>query len=214
MNDAAIRQWLQQRFGEHGVELEPDEEWLITDGDFPAVRAVWREGAAGVPGRLDVEVVLDEERGIEESFAGRGAGEAACRDALDAFERSTLHVLLAACWYATDDRRLRLETWENGLRSWDAFIGPWHLRGDAPSATLPAAEAVAAVAAALAREPLAPRLHWLRLFCRRGADGAVDVEALLDNQPWPAGDQALAAQPWPAGDYAARCFVALDLRDY
>ncbi len=214
MNDAAIRQWLLRLFEQHGVELEPDEEWLITDGDFPAVRAVWREGAAGAPGRLDVEVVLSEERGIEESFAGHGGGEAGCRDALDAFVASTLHVLLAACWYATDDRKLRLETWENGLRTWDAFIGPFHLRGDAEPQELPAAEAVAAMAAAIGREALSPQLHWLRLFCRRGADGATDLEVLLDNQPWPAGDQALAALSWPAGDYAARCFIALDLRDY
>jgi len=94
-------------FERHDVELEVDEDWLVTDGDFPAVRASWHEGGAGAPGRLDVDVVISEERHIEESFAGNGQGIAGLRDALGAIERHVLLVLLAACWYVTDDRRIQ-----------------------------------------------------------------------------------------------------------
>src|SRR3546814_14544093 len=78
------------------VELDADEDgWLVTDGDFPAIRAEWHEGAAGEPGRLDVDVVLSEERRIEESFAGIGAGVGGCREALPAFEQNVFPVPLA-----------------------------------------------------------------------------------------------------------------------
>ena len=124
MNDNALQADLLRLFERHDVELERDEEWLVTDGDFPAVRASWREGSEGAPGRLDVDVVISEERHIEESFAGNGSGDAGARDALKAFEHNVLYVLLAACWYVTDDRRIQLQSWDLGVRNWDVFVGP------------------------------------------------------------------------------------------
>jgi Family of unknown function (DUF6348) len=213
MNDNALQADLLRLFERHDVELEVDEDWLVTDGDFPAVRASWHEGAAGAPGRLDVDVVISEERHIEESFAGNGSGDAGARDALVAFQRNVLYVLLAACWYVTDDRRIQLQNWELGVRSWDVFVGPVALSRDdvnAPEGLLPALHD------ALRNESLSGELHWIRLFHRRADDGSVVAEALLDNQPWPGGDRLLAQLNWPATEkgYSARCFIALDIRDY
>jgi Family of unknown function (DUF6348) len=213
MIDNALQADLRRLFERHDVELEQDEEWLVTDGDFPAVRASWHEGAEGAPGRLDVDVVISEERHIEESFAGNGSGEIGARDALKAFERNVLYVLLAACWYVTDDRRIQLQSWELDMRSWDIFVGPLTLSRDdvaAPDGLLPALQD------ALRNESLSDELHWIRLFHRRADDGSVIAEALLDNQPWPGGDRLLGQLIWPSTDkgYSARCFIALDIRDY
>lgn len=205
---------LARLFERHDVELEPDEDWLLTDGDYPALRAHWQDASAtGEPGRLDVDLVLEEERQLELSYAGNGQGEAGWRDALDRFARSDLPVLLAACWYVTDERKLDLAQWEIGLRQWDAFIGRFAVEGadvDVPSG------AVASVADALKSESLAPHLHWIRLFLRRTADGTLATEVLLDNAPWPAGDRALASLTWPeaAQAYDVRNLIALDVRDY
>ncbi|RCS28912.1 hypothetical protein DEO45_14555 [Rhodanobacter denitrificans] len=214
MDDTALQKYLLRLFERHDVELEVDEDgWLVTDGDFPAVRASWQEGPPGEPGRLDLDVVLSEERHIEESFAGSGGGDTGCRDALHAFEQSAFHVLLAACWYVTDDRRMRIAAWDIGVRTWDVFIGPFGVRG-AGAASMPA-EALASIEAALQREALSPELHWLRLVHSHAAAGDSRCEALLDNEPWTAGTLALAAVPWPRGsDYVARCFMLLDVRDY
>jgi hypothetical protein len=208
MSPTDLQQRLLRLFERHDVELEPDEDWLLTDGDFPAVRASWQ---GGTPGRLDVDIVLDEDRQIELSYAG--TGDDPCRDALDRFARSDLPVLLAACWYATDDRKLDLAQWEIGLRQWDAFIGHVTVEGadiDAPPGAVPA------LADALKNEPLAPHLHWIRLFLRREADGSLASEVLLDNEPWPAGDRALASLAWPAHAqaYGIRALIVLDVRDY
>ena len=97
MDDAALQKYLLRLFERHDVALDADEDgWLTTDGDFPTVRAQWHEGAAGAPGHLDIDVVLSEERCIEESFAGHGADTDGCTAALRAFEQSALHPLLAA----------------------------------------------------------------------------------------------------------------------
>lgn len=213
MHGNAIQTDLLRLFERHEVELEVDEEWLVTDGDFPAVRASWQDGLQGAPGRLDVDVVMSEERHIEESFAGHGQGDAAVRDALNAFERSVLHVLLAACWYVTDDRRIQLQSWDLGVRSWDVFVGPLTFSRDdmaAPEGWL------SGLHDALRNESLSGELHWIRLFYRRADDGSVVAESLLDNQPWPGGDRLLGQLAWPSTEkgYSARCFVALDIRDY
>ena len=217
MESAALQKYLLRLFERHGVELEADEDgWLVTDDDFPAVRAQWHDGAADEPGRLDVDVVLSEERRIEESFAGFGAGEAGCRDALHAFENEALHVLLAVCWYVTDDRRMRIAAWEIGARGWDVFIGPFGLRGVDVTDMDMLDRVPDTLAAALRNEALAPDLHWLRLVYRHGADGGVRCEASLDNEPWAAGTRALSTLAWPSGNlaYSVRSFIVLDVRDY
>ncbi len=216
MDSEALQKYLRRLFERYDVELEEDEEdWLVTDGDFPAIRANWTSASGDAPGRLDVDIVISEERRIEESFAGFGEGDAACRDALKAFEQNTLHLLLAACWYVTDDRQMQITAWDIGVRTWDVFIGPFTLRGaDDTQASIPA-DAVTSIEAALKRESLTPELHWLRLIHRRDAQGEARSEALLDNEPWPAGTQTLNAVDWPTtADYTASCFMMLDVRDY
>ena len=214
MDSAALQDHLLRLFERHDVELEADEDgWLVTDGDFPAIRAEWYPGIPGEPGRLDVDVVLSEERRIEESFAGVGSGEAACRDALQTFEQNAFHLLLAACWYVTDERRMRITAWDIGVRTWDVFIGPFSVRGaEVPDMT---GDALMAIEAALKRESLTPELHWLRLVHSHAEHGDSRCEALLDNALWTAGTLALNQVVWPrGGDYSARCFLLLDVRDY
>lgn len=211
MNDTALQHYLRHLFADHDVELEPDEDgWLMTDGDFPAVRGTWHAGTGGQAGRLDIDVVLGEDRHIEESFAGYGDGEAACRQALEAFTEQALHPLLAACWYVTDDRQLRIESWDIGIRTWDVFHGRTGLRGqlDVPEA------ARQALADTIRRQSLTPELHWVRVFYVRSDDGDVNAEASLDNAPWAEGTAALTSVAWPDHPGSARWLTLLDVRDY
>lgn len=201
MNGPALQRYLLDLFNRFDVELEPDEDdWLVTDGDFPAIRATWHADI----GRLDVDIVLDEERRIEESFAGTTAD-----DALKAFEDQALYMLLAACWYVTDERKLRIEAWDIGIRTWDVFIGPPSLRG---TDAVPAA-AFEAMATAIRTAGLEPALHWLSFYFARDAEG-VRCQVTLDNEPWAAGTTALAAVAWPEGQYVVRWLTTLDVRDY
>jgi DNA-binding transcriptional regulator YdaS (Cro superfamily) len=217
MDSAALQKYLLRLFERHDIELEPDEDgWLVTDDDFPAIRALWHEGAAGEPGRLDVDVVLSEERRIEESFVGFGGADTGCRDALRTFEHNAFHLLLAACWYVTDDRRMRITAWDIGVRTWDVFIGPFTVRNAYGGEAAIPAEVITTIEAALKREALSPELHWLRLVHLHAAGGDKRCEALLDNEPWTAGTLALDSIAWPpaAHDYSARCFIMFDVRDY
>jgi len=213
MNDATLQQYLLHLFADHDIELEPDEDgWLVTDGDFPAIRATWHAGHGEQPGRLDIDVVISEERHIEESFAGYGLSDAACRDALNAFETQALPALLAACWYVTDERKVAIEAWDIGVRTWDVFNGATGIRGtiDVPQ------EIRTALTDVVRRQPLTPELHWVRVFYTRSEDGAVHAEARFDNEPWAEGTAVLTSRPWPLAGQAggARWLTLLDVRDY
>lgn len=216
MDSAALQKYLLRLFERHDVELEADEDgWLTTDGDFPSVRAQWHAGTANEPGHLDIDVVLSEERCIEESFAGQGTGADGCMAALRAFEQSALHPLLAACWYITDDRKMTIAAWEIGVRTWDVFIGPFALHGADITDMEMLEQVPAAIGTALQREALSPELHWLRLVYSSKAEGEARCEVLLDNEPWAAGTDALTALAWSReGNYSAHGFMVLDVRDY
>ncbi len=217
MDSAALQKYLLRLFERHEVELDPDEDgWLLTDGDFPAISASWHEGADGEPGRLDIDVVVGEERRIEDSFAGFGEGDAGCRDALKAFEQNSFHLLLAACWYITDDRRMRIAAWDIGVRTWDVFVGPLTLRGAATDEPAMPPEVAIALQTTVSQLALTPELHWIHLLHRCTPEGVVTREALLDNEPWAAGSQALAVMAWPElpPGSTARQMILLDVRDY
>ena len=209
MNGPALASRLREMFASHDVELEDDEEdWLVTDGDFPAIRATWHAGRGDEPGHLDIDVVAAEERTIELSYPGYG--ERGCRDALDDFERQALYPLLAACWYVTDDRKVDISAFDSGLNTWDVFAGKPGLRGvaDIPTSVRDA------VHAALRAQSLTAELHWVNLFHARDADGNERALATLDNQPWAAGVTALSSGDWPKAENSARWLLLVDVRDY
>lgn len=212
MDNTDLQTRLRRLFEQHEVALEPDEDgWLLTDGDFPAIGAQWHAGSGDAPGRLDVDVVIDEERRIEDSFGGADA-----REALAAFEQNSFPLLLAACWYVTDARRMRIAAWDIGVRTWDVFIGPLHVRGAAPDERPMPPDAALALQDAVAQLSLTPALHWIHLLHRTDAAGQRASEALLDGEPWSAGTRLLQDTDWPAlpASSSARQMLLLDVRDY
>jgi hypothetical protein len=68
-----------------------------------------------------------------------------------------------------------------------------------------------ALKSALVTRNLSREVHWLRVFAT-GSAGAIDlVEALLDNQTWPEGEQIVANAGWDLVEpmWAARWFMVI-----
>jgi hypothetical protein len=210
--DRLIQNTLIDLFADHGVELEPDEDWLLTEGDdYPALRGIWHEGKDGGMGRLDIDIVLDEERTIEESFGGIGTGKAGCRDALDSFARNDFYVMLAACWHLASEEKLATHELTAGVRRFTAYIGDFTLRGEKDAPMEIPEDGLSALEAAISTAPLSNDVHWIRVFYGNVGDGKTQVEVLLDNEPWAAGHKAIASVEWPQLDryYSLRNFIAL-----
>ncbi|PTR32571.1 hypothetical protein C8J98_105124 [Luteibacter sp. OK325] len=210
--DRLIQNTLTDLFAEHGVELEPDEDWLLTEGDdYPALRGIWHEGKDGGMGRLDLDIVLDEERTIEESFGGIGSGKIGCRDALDSFARNDFYVVLAACWHTVNKSKLAVRELTAGVHRFNAYIGDFTLRGEKDAPMEIPEDGLSALEAAISTAPLTNDVHWIRVFYGNVGDGKSQVEVLLDNEPWAAGHKAIASVEWPQHEryYSLRNFIAL-----
>lgn len=210
--DRFIQNYLIDLFGDNNVALEPDEDWLLTEGeDFPAIRGIWHEGKDGGMGRLDIDVVLDEERTIEESFGGIGPGKEGCRDALDGFARNDFHVILAACWHTVNGRKLVVRELTAGGHRFTAYIGDFTLRGEKDAPMEIPEDGLSALEAAIATAPVTADVHWIRVFYGNVGNGDTQIEVLLDNEPWAAGHKAIASVDWPQHEryYSLRNFIAL-----
>ena len=205
---------LTQLFAAHGLPGEDYNGWLLPHRQPPGVMANWAASSHGngLIGTLSVVVRMTDRREIVENFAGIGEGEAGMQDGFSSFADGDLHVLLAGLWNLPGDAANPSvpKVWTcQGGRSYQAFVGPWLLRNDAP---LP--EGLdAQIQACIEAEPLDQDLHWFRVFVSQ-FDGRIALETLKDNELWEAG-KTLSELPWAQREafYSARQFLLLQRMD-
>ena len=145
-----------------------------------------------------------------ESCAGTGADdEAAVQHAFAKFCQASFHVLMAAFLGEECCKdQVEWDTWTEGDRTWRACLGPLILMGSCPGDL-----AVTRLLAEL-KERVLPTLesgvHWVRVYYSQLGSQTV-VEALLDNDPWPDGEEVVRRWHWPRLNnwYSARLFFVL-----
>lgn len=208
MESAEITKALQVLIEAHGLPCNIHNEWVLPNGTLPAVRGTWFPNIHN--GRLDIDVLLEENVMIEECFAGVGSGEAGFNDALQNFSVNSLHVLLAALWDINDPEQVTTEKWLINGKHYSAFVGNFGNRISAGVSFNVPSELFPAIESAIKAEPLTAKLHWVRsFFCNVSGDKT--HESLLDNQPWQAGHDALVKVPWEYHEryYSVRNFIVL-----
>ena len=208
MTPLEITSYLRQLFEAHEIECITEHDWAVPRSELPALRALWYPGESS--GRLEVRVLLQDNRIIDESFAGVGTGDKAVHDALTNFTVNSFHVLLASLWGLNDPDQVVTENWTIGEKRFSAFIGNFGTRGSVGVTPQVPDGLFASIASAIKSEILGEDIHWFRLFFGNIA-GAFTFEALRDNEPWEAGVRCLENIPWLAvnGYYSVRLFVVL-----
>ena len=207
-NQSAVAQALSELLSRHGLDCTREREWIVPNGQLPAIRAKWypREKS----GQLDVQVLLEKGRIIEECFAGIGRGPAGFADALKNFMINSLHVLLSSLWDITDDQQVLIENWEVGGRQFTAYIGNFGRRASGGLRVEVPQDLFATIEERIRHEYLLGDVHWFRhFFC--SLSGEPTYEALKDNVPWEAGMAGLKGIAWPEieGFYSVRNFIVL-----
>lgn len=200
---------LSSLFEAHGVPFHTENEWLVPYSALPAVRATWlpRDDS----GRLDVDVLLEEDRVIHECFAGFGEGDVGKLDGIRNFCHNSFHVLLAAFWQKPDPEQVMMERWQIGDRTYDAFVGGFGTRTALGADAIELPDGVfEAIEATLKGASLTKTCHWARHFYA-DVQGDQTFEALLDNDRWAPGEAALTSIAWPAtkGYHSVRNFLVL-----
>lgn len=212
MNTSEISEFLRDLLIAHGLDASQYKDWVVVDGNLPAIAGDWipNENSNG-PGQLNITVMLEDQRVIAECFAGFAEGTEGCKNALEGFVRGDLHALLSALWGHVEPGQVEIEDWKIGTKTWKAHLGGYVVRQfndvpvDIPQSAFPAIER------ALRAESLGPGPHWIRTFAWIGADDETVFEALLDNEVWDNGVEALAKTPWQRGGafYSVRSFFVL-----
>jgi hypothetical protein len=206
--NSEARQSVQSLLARHGLSLVVHGEWLLTGGNPPAVRLLWSETREN-GGRLDVQVLLDDDRVVLESFAGLGQDSVALQDAIANFSMNSLHVLLSALWGISVPDQVTVEEWElSGVRR-AIHIGNFGRRKSAgPDVPVPA-DLFPAIELAIQAEALSPAHHWFRFYVGHVPGRPLVLEALFDNEEWPHGAAALASIDWPSSArfYSVRNFI-------
>ena len=192
----------------HGIPCDVEREWVVPHGVLPAVRASWYPSAGS--GALEVEVLLEDRSIINECFAGIGDGEVAITDALNNFMINSFHVLLSAFWGRGEDQQVTTEDWTVSGKPFKAHIGNFGTRGSQGVEPVVPPELFPTIRRTIECESLSPSCHWVRhFFC--DVKGDRTFEALLDNNQWTAGLDALRTIGWAKSDgyYSVRNFLVL-----
>ncbi len=192
----------------HGVTFHVENGWIVPYNKLPAIRATWfpREDS----GRLEIEVLLEDERIINECFAGIGSGRTGLNDAFQNFCVNSFHVLSAAFWGIDDPDQVLTEKWDFQGKTYTAFIGNFGARGSAGINPDIPDDLFGSIESAIRNQPLNDKLSWFRcFFCN--ASGDKTFEALRNNQVWDSGLSALKSLPWlkANGYYSVRNFLIL-----
>lgn len=205
---------LRRIFADHGVQMGEEADWLTTGGGYPACRG-WmnpRESGSGFCVQFDVELALDEQRTIVESFSDSGATvDDAAQNSFFNFCQSSLHVMLSAFWNVHDEEQVLREEWTFNSHRWRATIGNCVRKAhDGEDVPVPR-DMLATVEAALRSRALPRSVHWVRVYFANVKLGDRITEVLLDGEPWEDGVTAVGKLDWPALDffYSSRLFLTL-----
>lgn len=196
----------------HNLDVETREEWCVPNGELPAIRTVWVPGETANTGRLDVEVVLRDERRLVECFAGMGdTTELQQKDALQNFLVSSFHVLLAAFWGRAEVQDIEVQSLTIEGKQWVAYVGGFSQRRSVGVETELPQGYLEKIIDAISAMALSHRIHWCRtFFCNIGNQKRIH-EALLDNEPWAEGEAMMQAVDWSTTDgfYSIRNFLVV-----
>jgi len=193
----------------HKVPFHVEDEWIVPHGKLPALRGTWYPDEQN--GRLDIDVLLDDNRIINECFAGIGSESEGINDALQNFCVNSYHVLLSAFWQNNDyPEQLTIEKWTINNNVFKVYIGNFGTRGsDGVSPEIPK-NLFETIEYTIKNETLHHKVSWFRcFFCDISGDHI--FEALKNNEVWESGMNALKALPWKCtnGYYSVRNFIVL-----
>lgn len=192
----------------HGVEHNIEGEWAVPYGKLPAIRALSYPRDKST--LIEVDVLLEDERILNECFAGFTTGEEGIRDGLDNFCINSFHVLLAAFWNKNDPNQVMTETWEIEGESYTAYIGNFGTRGSIETNPTIPDDLFPSIETAIKKEKAIPATTWFRhFFC--DVSGEQTFEALMNNDSWENGLNNLKSLPWvkSEGYYSVRNFLIL-----
>lgn len=192
MDEEKLLKIVEAIFKAHGFDPKKEEGWVLPTGTYPAIKAFWYPKATETVGQLTVEIFVNEQTSIVESFAGYG--EKKFESALANFIKNALPLYLAAFW-GYDSENISIDTWELNGESYLAFIGDYGVINPKENFSIPE-DYLEVVYDAIESETLGNDYHWFNLFYANFDAQNRQAEALKENETWELGSQAITSLDW------------------
>ena len=208
----AITELLIELFKTHGFESEEYEGWIIPNGSDYAMKGYWYPNATQTTGQLTVEVFINSEMIMVESFSGLGESDKEkLKNAFSSFVHHDFSVLLLCLWNK-ESTTIKQETWTIGEQKYRAYLGNQGVINYDKEKLLEIPTSYSQqIKALLSAQSLDKEFHWLTFFYANlnGLDNSAEV--LKDNIKWISGEKELKALSWKRSNhyYAVRQFVIL-----
>lgn len=192
VNEEKLVKILETIFKTYGFDVKEENGWILPKGTSPSIKAFWYPEATESIAQLSVEVYVNEEVRVIESFAG--FGEKKFESALESFIKNTLPLFLATFW-DYDDNRISIDTWELNGERYLAFIGDYGVINAKEDFVIPQ-DYLEVIYDAIESEPLSKSYHWFNFFYVNFDARNREVEVLKENESWEVGKKAIASLDW------------------
>ena len=204
-------EWLKELFKSEGFESEIYEDWVIPNGSDYAMKGYWYPEATETTGQLTIEVFINSEIIMIESFSGQGdTTHERLKQAFASFVYHDFSVLLEAIW--AKNSGVTTELWEVGTEKFTAYIGnKGIINYDKTKELIIPNSYFERLKNLIVNEPLTQETHWFTLFYANlnGLDNYAEI--LKDNQKLMSSAEKFKKLNWQRSNsyYAVRQFVIL-----
>jgi len=207
-----ITELIKELFTTYDFESEKYEGWIIPNGSDYAMKGYWYPTATTNAGQLTIEVFINSEMIIVESFSGIGdSDKERLKNAFSSFVHHDFSVMLLSIW-KKESQTITEERWEIGEESYVAYIGSHGILNydREKSLEIPSSyrERIKTI---ISKEVLEKEFHWFTFFYANlnGLDSSAEV--IKDNIKCISGEKSLKTLPWKRSNhyYAVRQFVLL-----
>ena len=207
-----IIELLRELFKTAGFEVEEHDGWLIPEGSDYAMKGYWYPEATEVVGQLTIELFVNSEMIMVESFVGMGDVEKErLKNAFSSFVHHSFHTFLFAIW-GVKSNEVEEENWMIDGKNYRAYLGNRGVMNYDRETMLEIPSSYARkIKELIVSEPLSKKFHWFTLFYANMNGLDTHAEILKDNVKWNEGEKALKSLAWKRSNhyYSVRQFIIL-----
>jgi len=212
-----ITELLAELFKSHGFESEEHEGWIIPEGNDYGMKGYWYPEATENTGQLTIEVFIDSEMIMVESFAGMGEDEEQrLQNAFSSFLYHSAPTFLLAVW-GISSTEVETQSWSVGSETYTVYIGNQGVMNYDKTKELEVPSNYQEKVKELILSESSDNVfttkvfHWFNVFYANMNGLDTYAEVIKDNIKWNAGERALKSLYWARSNhyYAVRQFVIL-----
>jgi len=216
--DIKINDTLISMLEKYDMNVEQIDDYFFVDGLFPGIVAQafeMEDFGESVVVQLDITMLFPEQHFVESFVAQAGTVDAAVAEVMDQFEVNVLHTFIMAFWEGAkkEENGVGTDIWEINGHRWQAVVSNYGYRGaeEFDNVIDDLDTLYVAIEEQIKAFPVKEDIYAIRTVYTNTHEGEPVVETYINNQEFPALNDAVSNLGWKASDnfYSVRNLVLL-----